>query len=345
MGLKSMHAEKQSEQPQQSVQDNSLIEQQSQRITELEHQISELSSINSTLMSELRKKSEIIVKLNEKEEIYNKSDLIKKQNAELEKRNRELEQSEQNARQEAMTEVSAVKEECAKRERIAESKAQEADRLKSHLKAVEADLSGQIDKKAQNLVESKLNALHGVYEAKQRSLDRKFKAKTASYDSCMLGLLLYGVLTTVFTAVRSEAFVSDFKTFFKVVWGFLLTCFGWLENGANFMAQIGDKIPQEIVATIVHWLLWFIVLFGVGIGAVVLLLIGIAKLVKWYAEEYTDNTSLGFALVSLALSIFFAEEIRAFLPINLLLLLILVHIVYVLIRWYVKGCMRSRGYY
>lgn len=345
MGLKSMHAEKQSEQPQQSVQDNSLIEQQSQRITELEHQISELSSINSTLMSELRKKSEIIVKLNEKEEIYNKSDLIKKQNAELEKRNRELEQSEQNARQEAMTEVSAVKEECAKRERIAESKAQEADRLKSHLKAVEADLSGQIDKKAQNLVESKLNALHGVYEAKQRSLDRKFKAKTASYDSCMLGLLLYGVLTTVFTAVRSEAFVSDFKTFFKVVWGFLLTCFGWLENGANFMAQIGDKIPQEIVATIVHWLLWFIVLFGVGIGAVVLLLIGIAKLVKWYAEEYADNTSLGFALVSLALSIFFAEEIRAFLPINLLLLLILVHIVYVLIRWYVKGCMRSRGYY
>lgn len=244
-----------------------------------------------------------------------------------------------------MAEVSAVKEECAKRERIAESKAQEADRLKSHLKAVEADLRGQIDKKAQNLVESKLNALHGVYEAKQRSLDRKFKAKTASYDSCMLGLLLYGVLTTVFTAVRSEAFVSDFKTFFKVVWGFLLTCFGWLENGANFVAQIGDKIPQEIVATIVHWLLWFIVLFGIGIGAVVLLLIGIVKLVKWYAEEYADNTSLGFALVSLALSIFFAEEIRAFLPINLLLLLILVHIVYVLIRWYVKGCKRSRGYY
>ena len=31
MGLKSMHAEKQSEQPQQSVQDNSLIEQQAQR--------------------------------------------------------------------------------------------------------------------------------------------------------------------------------------------------------------------------------------------------------------------------------------------------------------------------
>ena len=38
-------------------------------------------------------------------------------------------------------------------------------------------------------------------------------------------------------------------------------------------------------------------------------------------------------------------SIRAVIPINLLLLLILVHIVYVLIRWYVKGCKRSRGYY
>ena len=50
-------------------------------------------------------------------------------------------------------------------------------------------------------------------------------------------------------------------------------------------------------------------------------------------------------LISLVVSVYFAEPIRAVIPINLLLLLILVHIVYVLIRWYVKGCMRSRGYY
>ena len=336
MGLKSMHEA--SRQPREQESNLQLIEEQTHKISEQEQTISELSSQVSMLKSEVQKLADKNVKLNE-------ADNVLKQNEELKKQNEKLKQDKLNAEQEAMTEVSAVKEECAKRERIAESKAQEADRLKSHLKAVEADLSGQIDKKAQNLVESKLNALHGVYEAKQRSLDRKFKAQTASYDSFLLGLLLYGVLTTVFTAVRSEAFVSDFKTFFEVVWGFLLTCFGWLENGANFVAQIGDKIPQEIVATIVHWLLWFIVLFGIGIGAVVLLLIGIVKLVKWYAEEYADNTSLGFALVSLALSIFFAEEIRALIPINLLLLLILVHIVYVLIRWYVKGCKRSRGYY
>ena len=267
-------------------------------------------------------------------EKLNEADNVLKLNAELKKQNEKLKQDKLNAEQEAEATVSSVKREYEAKGRELDRRIGEAAKQSASLKSERQSISEDIEQRAT-----------AKYLDQKKELDRKFKAQTASYDSFLLGLLLYGVLTTVFTAVRSEAFVSDFKTFFKVVWGFLLTCFGWLENGANFMAQIGDKIPQEIVATIVHWLLWFIVLFGVGIGAVVLLLIGIAKLVKWYAEEYADNTSLGFALVSLALSIFFAEEIRAFLPINLLLLLILVHIVYVLIRWYVKGCMRSRGYY
>ena len=66
---------------------------------------------------------------------------------------------------------------------------------------------------------------------------------------------------------------------------------------------------------------------------------------EFYTEDYADTMSLAVFLISLAVSVYFAEPIRAVIPINLLLLLILVHIVYVLIRWYVKGCMRSRGYY
>ena len=69
------------------------------------------------------------------------------------------------------------------------------------------------------------------------------------------------------------------------------------------------------------------------------------KVFEFYTEDYADTMSLAVFLISLAVSVYFAELIRAVIPINLLLLLILVHIVYVLIRWYVKGCMRSRGYY
>lgn len=70
-----------------------------------------------------------------------------------------------------------------------------------------------------------------------------------------------------------------------------------------------------------------------------------SKVFEFYTEDYADTMSLAVFLISLAVSVYFAEPIRVVIPINLLLLLILVHIVYVLIRWYVKGCMRSRGYY
>ena len=54
---------------------------------------------------------------------------------------------------------------------------------------------------------------------------------------------------------------------------------------------------------------------------------------RFYTEDYADTMSLAVFLISLAVSVYFAEPIRAVIPINLLLLLILVHIVYVLIRW------------
>ena len=161
----------------------------------------------------------------------------------------------------------------------------------------------------------------------------------------LLGLLLYGVLTTVFTAVRSEAFVSDFKIFFMVIWQFIVNAFQLLLKGGQWASQLGDKIPQPVVATIVHYLLLIVFVGGIAIGVGFLIFLGASKVFEFYTEDYADTMSLAVFLISLAVSVYFAEPIRAVIPINLLLLLILVHIVYVLIRWYVKGCMRSRGYY
>lgn len=227
-------------------------------------------------------------------------------------------------------------------ERIAESKAQEADKLKSHLEAVEADLSGQIDKKALNLVESKLNALQGVYEAKQRSLDSEYKALTVSHEGFLFGCLLYGILVTVFTAIRSKAFTGDFKTFFITVGNFFMWCgksLYWLGIQAS---KLGDMIPQPIVATIVHWLLFIIACFGVAIVLVILAFTGIYAWFEWFKENQADLASLSVFLVSLALIIFFADVFKAFLPVNLLLLLLLVQIIAMLAR---VGYKQYRKYY
>ena len=208
-----------------------------------------------------------------------------------------------------------------------------------------ANQSASLKAERQSISEDIEQRAIAKYLNQKKELDRKFKAQTASYDSFLLGLLLYGVLTTVFTAVRSEAFVSDFKTFFMVIWQFIVNAFQLLLKGGQWASQLGDKIPQPVVATIVHYLLLIVFVGGIAIGVGFLIFLGASKVFEFYTEDYADTMSLAVFLISLAVSVYFAEPIRAVIPINLLLLLILVHIVYVLIRWYVKGCMRSRGYY
>lgn len=433
MGLKSMHAEKQSEQPQQSVQDNSLIEQQSQRIAELmkeqeqdsylieqqsqkiaelerhisqitqqsqkkDSQISEVISqaeewkaradqeqtrakdqerklleeqlnLKKTLQKKglqaseaisQAEKSEIQIQklLSEKQELVstvaeqgkriaeqteqieklNEADNVLKLNAELKKQNEKLKQDKLNAEQEAEATVSSVKREYEAKGRELDRRIGEAAKQSASLKSERQSISEDIEQRAT-----------AKYLDQKKELDRKFKAQTASYDSFLLGLLLYGVLTTVFTAVRSEAFVSDFKTFFMVIWQFIVNAFQLLLKGGQWASQLGDKIPQPVVATIVHYLLLIVFVGGIAIGVGFLIFLGASKVFEFYTEDYADTMSLAVFLISLAVSVYFAEPIRAVIraviPINLLLLLILVHIVYVLIRWYVKGCMRSRGYY
>lgn len=416
MGLKSMHAEKQSEQPQQSVQDNSLIEQQSQRIAELmkeQEQDSYLIEQQSQKIAELERhisqitqqsqkkdsqiseaisqaeewkaradqeqtrakdqerklleeqlnlkktlqkkglqaseaisqaeewknqaeKSEIQIQklLSEKQELVSTVAEQGKRIAEQTEQIEKLKQDKLNAEQEAEATVSSVKREYEAKGRELDRRIGEAAKQSASLKSERQSISEDIEQRAT-----------AKYLDQKKELDRKFKAQTASYDSFLLGLLLYGVLTTVFTAVRSDAFVSDFKTFFMVIWQFIVNAFQLLLKGGQWASQLGDKIPQPVVATIVHYLLLIVFVGGIAIGVGFLIFLGASKVFEFYTEDYADTMSLAVFLISLAVSVYFAEPIRVVIPINLLLLLILVHIVYVLIRWYVKGCKRSRGYY
>lgn len=397
MGLKSMHAEKQSEQPQQSVQDNSLIEQQSQRIAELmkeqeqdsylieqqsqkiaelerhisqitqqsqkkdsqiseaisqaeewknqaeksEIQIQKLLSEKQELVStvaeqgkRIAEQTEQIEKLNEADNVLKLNAELKKLNAELKKQNEKLKQDKLNAEQEAEATVSSVKKEYAAKGRELDRRIGEAAKQSAELKEERASINQDVERRAT-----------AMYQSRKKELDSKFKAQSLSYDGFVLGLLLYGVLTTVFTAIRSEQFVSDFKAFFIAIGQFLVNAFQLLLKGGQWASQLGDKIPQPVVATIVHYLLLIVFVGGIGIGVGVLIFLGASKVFEFYTDDYADTLSLAVFLISLAVSVYFAEPIRAAIPINLLLLLILVHIVYVLIRWYVKGCKRSRGYY
>ena len=108
---------------------------------------------------------------------------------------------------------------------------------------------------------------------------------------------------------------------------------------------MGDKIPNEMIAIIVHWLLFIIVIAGVAGVIGVLIVIVEKKVTKAYRENCWDVISVGMAVIGLAVAVYFGDWIKFFVKLNLVALLLLVQAVYVGIRVYVKGCKRARGYY
>ncbi len=119
----------------------------------------------------------------------------------------------------------------------------------------------------------------------------------------------------------------------------------WNIGIAKALAQVENRIPNETIAIIVHWLLFIIVIVGVIAVVGILIVITEKKVTKLYREKCWDVISVGMAVISLAVAVYFGDWIKALVKLNLVALLLLVQAVYVGIRAYVKGCKRARGYF
>ena len=155
----------------------------------------------------------------------------------------------------------------------------------------------------------------------------------------------YASVTTIFAAMRSEIFIGDFTAFVDTVWNGICQFGKWIVNVGNVLAQAGDRIPNETMAIVAHWLLFIIVIVGAAVAVGVLMVIGEKKVTKVYRENCWDVISVGVAVTSVALVVYFGDWIKGFVILNFVVLLLLVQVVYAGIRVYVNGCKRARGYY
>ena len=183
------------------------------------------------------------------------------------------------------------------------------------------------------------------YEHQRNGLEKEYKAKTVGFDVMIKVLWWYAIVTTIFAAMRSEIFLGDFTAFVDTIWNGICRSGKWIVDIGNVLAQVGDRIPNEMLAIIVHWLLFIIVIIG-GVGAVgVQTVIVEKKVAKVYQENCWDVISVGIVVISLVMAVYFGDWIKVLVKLNLVALLLLVQAVYVGIRVYVKGCKRARGYY
>lgn len=152
-------------------------------------------------------------------------------------------------------------------------------------------------------------------------LNDQFRIK---WQWVMFILIVYSGLATLFTGFKSERVVSDCIGVFNAVRNVIMMIFSWINNISEKMASY-TGVPNVVILIIVA-----VISFGI-IGLVVFFC-GKAVL-KLYQEYCYDELSLLVVLVSVAVLIWFAE----LMPLNIVLMLILSHIIYIGIRWYIKG--------
>ena len=317
---------------------NSKSDDQLEELLLLTEQMQEELDQKDRTIRELKVQLDESLTLNERLNSENKTENIQALKNDLRK-TKELLQSEK----EKTHAAEIMTEECQDKLRQAE---QERDYALSHQKKVEIPVEKPVlYQKCGNCKQTAYLKAKERYDTQREKLAGRYKAKTAIYEALMFLLIWYSVSTTLFQMIRSKIFISDCVVFFDTIATFTQIIAGWVVLTGKNVAQISNGISNPVIAGIIYWLIRTLVCGGclVGVGILVAF-IGI-KIAGLYKKYCWDMITIMVILISMAIAIYFGDWIKTALPLNLLLLLLFVQLVYVAIRWYVKGWRETRGYY
>ena len=318
------------------------------RNSKSDDQLEELLMLTEQMQEELDQKDRTIRKLkvqldesltlNERLNSENRAGNIQALKNDLRK-TKELLQSEK----EKTHTAEIMTEECQDKLRQAE---QERDYALSHQKKVEIPVEKPVlYQKCGNCNQTAYLKAKERYDTQREKMAGRYKAKTAMYEALMFLLIWYSASTTLFQMIQSKVFISDCRIFFGAIGTFTQTIAGWIALIGKNVAQISNGISNPVIAGIIYWLIRILICGGCLVGAGILVaFIGI-KIAGLYKKYCWDMITILVTLISLEIAIYFGDWIKTVLPINMLFLLLLVQLVYVGIRWYVKGWQEARGYY
>ena len=292
--------------------------------------VSDLSSENSMLRSELQKKSDTIVSQNKK---LKDQAIVEAECAKSEEAKR--------AGEKALREADAIK-------AILEGREAELDEREAEIKRKEGDLVTEIETEAMKRifdVRYKLNEEHKRKEEhiwemsrlREQATEDKYKKLTVRYQVEFTILLFYGVIVTALQAIATpkitEGAIQFIAYWFQVLVDFDANVIGFGHKVAN----ISSLIPNPTASSIVFWVL-LILISVIVIGIVYLTIYSVIILyVRYLKANQFDRYTVIAAITALAFTIFLANVIKGIAPINLFAIQIGLFLAYSGIRaWAVR---------
>ena len=317
---------------------NSKSDDQLEELLLLTEQMQEELDQKDRTIRELKMQLDESLTLNERLNSENRAGNIQALKNDLRK-TKELLQSEK----EKTHAAEIMTEECQDKLRQAE---QERDYALSHQKKVEIPVEKPVlYQKCGNCKQTAYLKAKEKYDMQREKLAGRYKTKTAMYEALMFLLIWYSASTTLFQMIQSKVFISDCRIFFDAIGTFTQTIAGWIALIGKNVAQISNGISNPVIARIIYWLIRILICGGCLVGVGILVAFIEIKIAGLYKKYCWDIITVLVILISIAIAIYFADWIRTILPVNLLFLLLLVQVIYVVIRWYVKGWRETRGYY
>ena len=319
------------------------LETESQKNSEAQKEISKISSENSLLRKTLQQKSEMIVSLNEKIGNLSESDLILKKNEELIKQNKELlkknetlETGMKNARRSAENAAEAAEEKYSKMANLLSDREYSVKIKEGEIRRREHSLNEEVRERVDEQSKLMIKKLRERQNEMDRRLYDHYRYMKWLYSGRMFLALFYGIMTTMIMLFKTKAFRSDVGVFVKTVATVFVKVWLLSTRIGGFVASLGDRIPNEILSGIVHWLLMIMVvgLLAGALGRICYLIL--RRYVRFFMKNQADEITGFVLLCDLAFVLFAADEIKSILSVNLVLLEIILFVIYSLIRWIIR---------
>ena len=261
-------------------------------------QLEELLLLTEEIQEELEQKDQLIVELktqlnesltlNEKLNKENRAGNIQALKNDLKLADRAL-----RSEKEKLRSANVTIEECQDKIRCL---TQQRDYARTHQKIVEIPVESRYSMKNVKPVTGQTIRMQKQNTKQQKErLAGQYKAKTVMFQTTLFLLAWYSLTTTLFQAVQSDVFLSDCKSFFHDAASFIQTFIGWTIDAGQSVAQISTKIPNEIIAGIIYWLLMILVVGICVAGTGILAILIEIKVIELYRKVLgchysTDDT-------------------------------------------------------
>ena len=233
----------------------------------------ENSSTISDLSNELRKKSDKIVDLNNQLSTLENSDPILKEARRIQSLNtrkeEDLAEREKNVR---------------KAEKDTREKLKNAETYEAEQKKILDDMNAQVDARAELKILGIRDELQNEYTQRTRMTQGLLRTRYAAKEWLHRLIFSYCIIWLVIQLITSEALRRDFISIGIWLKDYAVDRIGNIKAWTSGAAGITEKISNETLAGILHWLILGIV----GI-LLIALFFGVPLLSVWFAVRYLKN--------------------------------------------------------